>query len=133
MRKYFPCLIRRQSSYVVLLHVFCELVCFAFNKTSQARLSHGDQDTEDCFLSVISSIVKVVQYEKKCVLFVLDGTAVIYAEQNYVFLFVGLLQYRKTEQVLNVISQVISFSFQSNIKTPAIFRSWGVKVELNKN
>lgn len=29
--------------------VFCELVCFAFNKTSQARLSHGDQEGGEVF------------------------------------------------------------------------------------
>lgn len=33
-------------------------------------------------------MVKVVQYEEKEVLFVLVGTAVTYAEQKYVFLFV---------------------------------------------
>lgn len=36
--------------------VFCELVWFAFNKTSQARLSHGDQDTEECLLSVANML-----------------------------------------------------------------------------
>lgn len=41
-------------------------------------------------------MVKVVQYEKKKVLFVLDGTAVTYAEQKYVFIFIGLFQYTKT-------------------------------------
>lgn len=40
-------------------------------------------------------MVKVLQYEKK-VLFMLDGTAVTYAEQKYVFLFVGQFQYAKT-------------------------------------
>lgn len=34
--------------------VFCELVCFAFSETSQARLSHGHQDTEQCLLFVVS-------------------------------------------------------------------------------
>lgn len=37
-------------------HAFCKLVCFAFNKTSQARLSHGDQDTEKCLLSVVNML-----------------------------------------------------------------------------
>lgn len=36
--------------------VFCELVCFAFNRTSQVRLSHGDQDTEKCLLSVVNML-----------------------------------------------------------------------------
>lgn len=36
--------------------VFCELVCFAFNRRSQVRLSHGDEDTEKCLLSVVNML-----------------------------------------------------------------------------
>lgn len=42
------------------------------------------------------NMVKAVQYEKKNVLFMLDGTAVTYAKQKFVFLFVELFQYTKT-------------------------------------
>lgn len=40
-------------------------------------------------LCVVIDMVKVLQYEKKNILFMLAGTAVTYAEQKYVFLFVG--------------------------------------------
>lgn len=57
-----------------------------------------------------------------------DGTAVTYAEQKYVFLFVGLFQYGKTLKVLSVISQGVSFVILIQYKD-----SLGVRVELNKN
>lgn len=70
-------------------------------------------------------MVKVVQFEKKKVLFMLDGTAVTYAEQKYVFLFVELFQYKKAKQVLNVIAQVVSFVILIKYKDSCHFQVLG--------